>query len=306
MTILPFLSRHNPTWRITDLQGSIIRLKEFKFVQIPTSPGAANNIVLVVEEFELVGSQGSATFGDPRYIMNNQSICQMLEEQGSKATSQMDVSFSENLDPADLLFLETTCTQTLERVRCSFPQVIKDSDWIIPDDQLRILENVDYGRLSKFEFQSDTEFFSAASSDIEASPVKRQQRSPQRAHTANESLTFTQTHSLPAMTQPFTQNSLVRGSQSPAKIRIIENLSPASPESYQRKNRSSPVKESSQATTLSQFSGSPKRTKFTDEPVEPTSSQKTLPVRFPSSPERKPPASPPRNALVEFPDYSAW
>ncbi len=263
-----------------------------------------NTVILVVEDFELVGSHGSPTFGDPRYILNNRSICNILEQNVSKSDSQADIKFSENLDPADLLFLETTCTQTLERVRSAFPLVIKESDWVISEEQLRILENVDYARLSKFEFQSDTEFFSAASSEAEpSSPIKRHQP-PQRIarSPAKESQAFTQAHSLPVLTQPFAQNSQVKV-QSPSRIRLIESLNTQLSQSSEIL-RKSPVKESSQATTISEI---PKRIKLSDESSEPpSSSQKTLPVRFPSSPERRTPASPTKNPVIEFADYSAW
>lgn len=219
----------------------------------------------MVDEFDLVGSYGSPTFGDPRYIMNNHAICKTISEQMAEKVSKVDITFSQNLDAADLLFLETTCTQTLERVRASFPQVIRESDWIIPEEQVRMLENIDYARMSKFEFQSDTEFLSAVSSSSEeeeepSSPVKRRM-SPHRPILDSQPLSHTQANSLPSiMTQPFTQEQPVNAS-SPVRYRVIGS----SPVKVSTEVASSPLKSLSEAASAA----SPVKL-FAKEPATPT------------------------------------
>lgn len=155
-----------------DIQGAIIRVLEYRIVKVPCSSGDAevgDSVVLVVEEFEHVGSDGSSVFGDPRYVPINPAVRASLQRPAPPSPSKkdknnQDYSFTQSLDPTDLLFLENTCTQTFQRQFVSFPQVISDADWQIPEDQIKILngirlieiESLDYDRpLSDVELSED-------------------------------------------------------------------------------------------------------------------------------------------------------
>jgi hypothetical protein len=110
-------------------------------------------VVLVVEEFEHVGSDGSAAFGDPRYIMANPAVKAALDRPPPSSPGKQVASaagqrpFYSTLGPTDLLFLESTCTQTMKHSQAAFPIVITDVDWRIPAEQARRLAQIDFPRL---------------------------------------------------------------------------------------------------------------------------------------------------------------
>ena len=165
-----YFSRHQ-SWSITDIQGAIVRLTEYRFVKVPSSRDSeGDSIILVIEDFEHEGCDGSSVFGDPRYISCNPAIrsgLQRLQQVVSSASFEHGniCSFTQSLDPTDLLFLESTCTQTFQKHQSTFPQVIEDSDWRIPFDQNKILEGIELLKLAKFEFYPED-------SDVELSDEK--------------------------------------------------------------------------------------------------------------------------------------
>ena len=171
----PHLSSRHPNWNLNDIQGAIIRLMEYKFVKVPCDSG--DSIILVVEDFEHVGSDGSPAFGDPRYVACNPGIITAIQRPappspGKRAGgSGYDYSFTQSLDPSDLLFLEATCTQTLQKQSKSFPQVVRDADWRIPVDQEAILAKVELLRVAEYGY-SDVEL-SEEESGEEESAVKK-------------------------------------------------------------------------------------------------------------------------------------
>lgn len=148
---------------------------EYKFVKVPCDSG--DSIILVVEDFEHVGSDGSPAFGDPRYVACNPGIITAIQRPappspGKRAGgSGYDYSFTQSLDPSDLLFLEATCTQTLQKQSDSFPQVVRDADWRIPVDQEAILAKVELLRVAEYGY-SDVEL-SEEESGNEESAVKK-------------------------------------------------------------------------------------------------------------------------------------
>jgi hypothetical protein len=159
---LSVCSRH-PTWSITDILGAIVRVVEYRFVKVPCSGDSeGDSVILVVEDFEHVGSDGSPAFGDPRYIPCNPAVKLALQRPAPHSPSKSsytDVSiFTQSLDPSDLLFLESTCTQSLQHTLHCFPQVILDSDWRIPADQARLLDSLSLPLQPKHDFyHSDVE-----------------------------------------------------------------------------------------------------------------------------------------------------
>lgn len=152
-----------------DIQGGIIRVLEYRIVKVPCSGDSevGDSVVLVVEEFEHVGSDGSSVFGDPRYVPINPGVRVALQRPAPPSPSKkegyksQEYSFTQSLDPTDLLFLESTCTQTFQRQYTTFPRVISDSDWKIPGEQIKILEGIRLLQIETFEYE--------AGSDVELS-----------------------------------------------------------------------------------------------------------------------------------------
>jgi hypothetical protein len=161
--------RKHPNWSIMEIQGAIIRLLEYRIVKVSCSGDSevGDSVVLVVEEFEHVGSDGSSVFGDPRYVPINPAVRTSLQRPAPPSPSKkegaksQEYSFTQSLDPTDLLFLESTCTQTFQRQFITFPQVISDSDWKIPADQIKILDGILMIKFESFEYE--------AGSDVELS-----------------------------------------------------------------------------------------------------------------------------------------
>jgi hypothetical protein len=161
--------RKHPNWSIMEIQGAIIRLLEYRIVKVSCSGDSevGDSVVLVVEEFEHVGSDGSSVFGDPRYVPINPAVRTSLQRPAPPSPSKkegaksQEYSFTQSLDPTDLLFLESTCTQTFQRQFITFPQVISDSDWKIPADQIKILDGILLIKFESFEYE--------AGSDVELS-----------------------------------------------------------------------------------------------------------------------------------------
>lgn len=277
-----------------DIQGAIIKLNEFRFVQIPSTPGQPNTIVLVVEDFEHVGSDGSPTFGDPRYIMNNPGVQSAILTLQSRPAhhSLVDSNFSRNLEAADLLFLESTCTQVYERYQASYPQVIQNFDFIITEDQKKLLDAIDFHRENRLEFFSETELLSESESEEVQVLHSNLSRSPIRFRALNSQ-----------ENSPGNERSPMR--QSPVK----ERSSPVrerSPDRFSHIN-SSPVRSS-------QFGSSPVRSNTLSSPVRMTQTSQppqTQPLQTqlsqtPTQKQSQESQSPQRYATVDYPDYSAW
>ena len=152
-----------------EIQGAIIRVLEYRIVKIPCSGDSevGDSVVLVVEEFEHVGSDGSSVFGDPRYVPINPAVRASLQRPAPPSPSKkegaksQEYNFTQSLDPTDLLFLESTCTQTFQRQFTTFPQVISDSDWKIPAEQVKFLDGIRLMQIETFEYE--------AGSDVELS-----------------------------------------------------------------------------------------------------------------------------------------
>lgn len=170
--IFLFIFSRYQSWSITDIQGAIVRLTEYRFVKVPSSRDSeGDSIILVIEDFEHEGCDGSSVFGDPRYISCNPAIrsgLQRRQQAVSSASLEHDniFSFTQSLDPTDLLFLESTCTQTFQKHQSTFPQVIDDSDWRIPFDQIKILEGIELLKLAKFEFYPEVSDVELSEEDV--------------------------------------------------------------------------------------------------------------------------------------------
>jgi hypothetical protein len=215
--------RKHPNWSIMDIQGAIIRLLEYRIVKVSCSGdlGVGDSVVLVVEEFEHVGSDGSSVFGDPRYVPINPAVRTSLQRPAPPSPSKkegaksQEYSFTQSLDPTDLLFLESTCTQTFQRQFITFPQVISDSDWKIPADQIKILDGILLIKFESFEYEagSDVEL-----SEDEFERAKRtkvtfpltQTSSPIRGQVS--SATQISQNQYPATQMPYTQAPMTQAS----------------------------------------------------------------------------------------------
>lgn len=142
-------SRH-PRWKLTDIQGGLVRLVEYRFVRVPDPQTDASTIVLVVEAFEHVGGDGSHVLGDPRYIMSNPAVAGALSLWKS-------APFAHGLEGRDLQFLTATCTQTLHSVQTSYPVTIADGDWQISEAQTVRLAAVHLPRYETFQYASESD-----------------------------------------------------------------------------------------------------------------------------------------------------
>lgn len=186
-----------------------------------------DSIVLVVEHFEHIGSDGSKTFGDPRYVQFNPAVKTSLERPAPPSPTKdsqsqrifLEYSFTQTLDPSDLLFLESTCTLTYQRQMRSFPQVITDDDWKIPEDQVKILASIKLTELSDFEYgKSDVELSDEEKPAKPPTPKRNRIRfimEPQTQAQVNNAEFLTQTpHTLTqtltsSPKKTFTQNEVV-------------------------------------------------------------------------------------------------
>lgn len=308
---------------------------EYRFVKVPCSGDSevGDSVVLVVEDFEHVGSDGSPVFGDPRYIPCNPAVKTALQRPAPPSPSKkensqsvFDYTFTQSLDPTDLLFLETTCTQAHQRQSQTFPQVISDLDWRIPEDQVKILERIELIKLAAYDY-----------SDVELSEDDEKIKRTREAESQPLSLPFSQQlpqtqYEQPAWTQvpmtqvPLTQTqtNITQPSQftepktqysysglifpetqvaSSASV-ILDNNSPQTP-LRMSKDRSSPSKKGFSPvvkdvikTTIDSMNQVP-------------SSPINSPVKSPlkskgQSPIKQVSASPSSNVVFEYPDYSAW
>lgn len=320
---------------------------EYKIVKVPTSNGSSGDtIILVVEDFEHVGSDGSPAFGDPRYVPCNPGVLTALQRPAPpsparKGTAQgnntYDWSFTQSLDPTDLLFLENTCTQTFQKQSVSFPVVVSDLDWRIPLDQERILAGVELLSVAEYEY-SDVEL--SESEDDEKAAAKK---------IKNESIVFplTQSTQLAQMSQfptiptsqcqfpgtqvhvhqfPGTQGSITQAPmtqdlfvpQSPLKsspqrsattpVIFAETQVSASPVRIVENNITEPA--SSPFLHNSEIQLSPPR-KFQNpnpvdvrmsspinSPIKPTASHASSPIKQEIQSQSHP--------IMEYPDYSSW
>ena len=213
-TLLLFSCRKHQNWSIMDIQGAIIRVLEYRIVRVPCSGDTevGDSVVLVIEGFEHVGSDGSSVFGDPRYVPINPAIRTSLQrpappsplkKEGGKS---QDYSFTQSLDPNDLLFLESTCTQTFQRQFTTFPQVISDSDWRIPADQVKILEGIQLIQIESFEYENV--------SDVDLSDVELLDDEHEKAKRTKVIFPVSQSSEV---THSHTQNSQTIQSNSPLK-----------------------------------------------------------------------------------------
>ncbi len=310
-------------------------------VKVPCSGDfeVSDSIVLVVEDFEHVGSDGSPVFGDPRYISCNPAVKTALQrpappspskrEKTENSPSPFDYSFTQSLDPSDLLFLETTCTQTLHRQSQSFPQVISDQDWRIPPDQIKLLERIELIKLAAYEY-SDVEL-SEEESVEEAVDEKEDGSSPKRPRDKDEAdvafpLTqyepdvWTQTPitQIPITQVPMTEMQMI---QEPVPSESTE-LSPTQhsyssllfPETQVPASSASAFLDNSPQTPVRIRLSPSKTTPFAKDVIRTTIESMnqipSSPINSPVKPTNSTPSpskqtsAPP--TVIEYPDYSAW
>lgn len=310
---------------------------EFRFVKVSCSGDAevGNSVVLVIEDFEHVGSDGSPVFGDPRYVSCNPAVRTALQRPAPPSPSKkelsslLDNSFTRSLDPTDLLFLESTCTQTLQRQSQSFPQVISDQDWRIPAEQVKILERIELIKLAAYEY-SDVELSEEEEVEEEVNNYKKPRELVTFPETQpstdleliNTQVPVTQVPMTQApmtqapMTQvPMTQNTLTAspGKQtqySYSNVMFPETQVPSSSSVLLDETQKTPLKMSKTRSGPVKYSPSP----FAVEPAMnsiPLNEVPSSPINSPVKLTRKQPETvkePPlkQQPILEYPDYSSW